>query len=172
MSRVTQETLNKLHAFLDSLDPEVKGKCALCNETLTHIVKMAEVQTGAGTATVARKLADDINSMGMCVPKKGGGEANIYVASTKIYPGLVKIGSTSGGVHSRVRDLGATTLHDYQLECSYSFPPTVRLKKIEKAIHDSLSSYRVRPDREWFYSSCLSEFHGMLENIENVEREF
>jgi len=61
MSRVTQETLNKLHAFLDSLDPEVKGKCALCNETLTHIVKMAEVQTGAGTATVTRELAARVN---------------------------------------------------------------------------------------------------------------
>jgi hypothetical protein len=61
MSRVTQETLNKLHAFFDSLDPEVKGKCALCNETLTHIVKLAEVQTGAGTATVTRELAARVN---------------------------------------------------------------------------------------------------------------
>jgi len=28
-----------------------KKKCALCNETLVHIVKQAEAQTGAGTAT-------------------------------------------------------------------------------------------------------------------------
>jgi hypothetical protein len=61
MSRVTQETLEKLSNFLDSLDPEVKGKCALCNETLTHIVKLAEVQTGAGTATVTRALAARVN---------------------------------------------------------------------------------------------------------------
>jgi len=33
----------------------------MCNETLVHIVKQAEAQTGAGTATVTRALADDIN---------------------------------------------------------------------------------------------------------------
>lgn len=61
MGRVNQETLSKLRDFLDSLPAEVKGKCALCNETLTHIVKKAEVETGAGTATVTRALADNIN---------------------------------------------------------------------------------------------------------------
>ena len=61
MGRVSQEQIDKLTAFLKTLPAEAKGKCALCNETLTHIVKQAEVQTGAGTATVTRVLADDIN---------------------------------------------------------------------------------------------------------------
>ncbi len=61
MSRVTKKTLEKLQAFFDSLEPEVQGKCALCNETLIHIVKLAEVQTGAGTATVTRELASRVN---------------------------------------------------------------------------------------------------------------
>lgn len=43
------------------LDKEARSKCALCNETLTHIVKMAEVASGAGTATVTRELAARMN---------------------------------------------------------------------------------------------------------------
>lgn len=37
------------------------SKCRLCTETLTHIVKKAEVETGAGTATVTRAIAEKIN---------------------------------------------------------------------------------------------------------------
>jgi len=61
MARVTQESLAKLGAFIDSLPEEARGKCALCNETLTHIVKMAEVETGAGTATVTRAAGQAIS---------------------------------------------------------------------------------------------------------------
>lgn len=61
MSRVSSETIQKIKDFFDTLPSDVKGKCSLCNETLTHIVKQAEVATGAGTATVARVLADEIN---------------------------------------------------------------------------------------------------------------
>ena len=61
MPRVSDETLQKLQSFIDSLPAEARSKCALCNETLTHIVKRAEVETGAGTATVARVIADKLN---------------------------------------------------------------------------------------------------------------
>ncbi len=61
MSRVSKEALEKLSEFINSLPDEARSKCALCNETLTHIVKQAEAQTGAGTATVARELANRIN---------------------------------------------------------------------------------------------------------------
>ena len=61
MPRVSSETLEKLEAFIDSLPAEARGKCALCTETLTHIVKTAEVETGAGTATVTRVLSEKIN---------------------------------------------------------------------------------------------------------------
>lgn len=59
--RVSADALKKLNAFIDALPSEARGKCALCNETLTHLVKLAEVETGAGTATVARVLAEKIN---------------------------------------------------------------------------------------------------------------
>lgn len=61
MSRVPEDAIRKLNAFIDSLPEEARGKCALCNETLTHFVKQAEAQTGAGTATVTRALAEKIN---------------------------------------------------------------------------------------------------------------
>lgn len=61
MSRVSSDTIEKLTAFIESLPTEAKSKCALCNETLTHIVKQAEAQTGAGTATVTSALANHLN---------------------------------------------------------------------------------------------------------------
>jgi hypothetical protein len=61
MPRVSKESLERLSAFIDSLPPETRNKCALCNETLVHLVKTAEVESGAGTATVTRTLADRIN---------------------------------------------------------------------------------------------------------------
>lgn len=61
MSRPTSETLGKARDFFDSLPDEIRGKCALCSETLTHIIKQAEVETGAGTATATRILAEKIN---------------------------------------------------------------------------------------------------------------
>lgn len=61
MPRVSQETMEKLNDFLNSLPAEARSKCALCNETLTHIVKRAEAETGAPTATVTKALANRVN---------------------------------------------------------------------------------------------------------------
>ena len=61
MSRPTSEQLQLLKAFFDTLPSEAKSKCSLCNTTLTHIVKQAEAETGVGTATVARILAEKVN---------------------------------------------------------------------------------------------------------------
>jgi ribosomal protein L44E len=61
MASVSKEALDRLNYFFEALPKEVRNKCALCNETLTHIVKTAEVETGAGTATVTRELAKRIN---------------------------------------------------------------------------------------------------------------
>jgi glycosyltransferase A (GT-A) superfamily protein (DUF2064 family) len=61
MGQVSKETIENLNIFFDGLPKEAQAKCALCNETLTHIVKQAEAQTGAGTATVARVLSERIN---------------------------------------------------------------------------------------------------------------
>jgi len=61
MARNTQDQLQKLKTFMDSLPDEARSKCSLCTTTLTHIVKQAEAETGVGTATVTRALAEQIN---------------------------------------------------------------------------------------------------------------
>ena len=61
MSRTATERIQRLKTFMDSLPDEARSKCSLCTTTLTHIVKQAEAETGAGTTTVARALAEKIN---------------------------------------------------------------------------------------------------------------
>jgi hypothetical protein len=72
MGRVSQETVDKLSAFIESLPEEVKSKCAFCNETLTHIVKKAEVETGAGTATITGEIAKKHNETAATHDKVSG----------------------------------------------------------------------------------------------------
>ena len=61
MARVSREVIHKLNDLIESLTDEARSKCALCSETLTHIVKKAEAETGAGTATVTKVLSEKIN---------------------------------------------------------------------------------------------------------------
>ena len=74
MAKVSQETIERLNAFLDTLPVEDQNKCTLCTETLTHIVKTAEAQTGAPLATVTRELASRVND-GAAHSDKVSGEA-------------------------------------------------------------------------------------------------
>lgn len=73
MPRVSHETIEKLNEFINLLAGDARSKCALCTETLTHIVKTAEAQTGAGTATVTRALAEKINETAAPGDRVSGG---------------------------------------------------------------------------------------------------
>lgn len=96
MSIVTADTIRKLNAFIDSLPPEARGKCALCNETLTHIVKQAEAQTGAGTATVTRALAERINETAAPADRVSGKRLQDRVRYNE---GRDKIGNSENKTH-------------------------------------------------------------------------
>ncbi|MDO9582655.1 MAG: hypothetical protein Q7J24_06040 [Desulfomicrobium sp.] len=72
MARVSSEQLGKLRAFLDTLPAEQKAKCALCTETLVHIVKQAEAEGGVGTATVTNVLAEQINETALPADQVSG----------------------------------------------------------------------------------------------------
>ncbi len=61
MGKVSRETGGKLESFLESFSENELSKCSLCKETLTHITKIAESKTGAGTYTISRALSDLIN---------------------------------------------------------------------------------------------------------------
>jgi len=170
MPRVSQETISKLNDFLDSLPEAARAKCALCNETLTHIVKTAEAQTGAGTATVTKGLADRINSdvkkgLYSLPEKNGGGESNIYVAKISIYPHLVKIGSTSGDVMNRIKSMSGVLLDNFDLIVAYSFPVKIKPRWVEKAIFEYLASFRVVPNKEFFHKDCMPSFFELMEEF-------
>ena len=77
------DTLAKIRDFFDGLTGEAKSKCALCNETLTHIVKMAEVETGAGTATVTKVLAEQLNDGAVEGDKVSGDALRFRVRNTE-----------------------------------------------------------------------------------------
>lgn len=77
------DTLAKIRDFFDGLTGEAKSKCALCNETLTHIVKMAEVETGAGTATVTKVLAEQLNEGAVEGDKVSGDALRFRVRNTE-----------------------------------------------------------------------------------------
>ena len=91
MSRVTPETLERLEAFIDSLPEDSRNKCALCTETLTHIVKTAEVETGAGTATVTRVLSERINETAAPADRVSGKQLQDKV---RYHSGVDKIGNS------------------------------------------------------------------------------
>lgn len=61
MGKVSQETQEQVHKFFQNCEGEIITKCSICKETLTHMTKLAEVETGAGTDTVCKILADQIN---------------------------------------------------------------------------------------------------------------
>lgn len=62
MARVSKEKLIQLEEWFDEKMPnDLAYKCTLCNETLTHLTKMAEAEVGVGTATVTKMLAERIN---------------------------------------------------------------------------------------------------------------
>ena len=176
MPRVSKEALDKLQAFFDALPEEARSKCALCNETLTHIVKTAEVETGAGTATVTRELAnrinDDIRKGIYSLPEsKGGGENHIYAAKTSTYPTYVKIGKTTQSVHARIKSLSGIMLDDFELIYSIEFSQKYNLSEIEKIIFEHLAHYRVRPNKEWFDEACMGDFLQIIEKIKSITGE-
>lgn len=61
MGRVKESVVEQVRALIAMLPAEAKGKCALCNETLTHIVTKIEVTAKAPLQTVCRELAAQVN---------------------------------------------------------------------------------------------------------------
>jgi hypothetical protein len=70
--KVTQETIDKLEAFIATLPTEAKNKCSLCNQALVHLVGKTMAETGAPQSTVCRCLADSINETAAPLDKVNG----------------------------------------------------------------------------------------------------
>jgi len=91
VGRVRQETQIKVMEQLEALPEDARSKCALCRETLTHVVKKAEAATGAGTATVTRILAELINETAAPADRVTGKSLQDKV---RYYEGKDKIGNS------------------------------------------------------------------------------
>ena len=73
----------------------------------------------------------------------------IYVLSTREAPSILKIGMTSRSVSMRVKEINSATGVIYPFGARYVFRVN-NVKEAEATIHQSLSDYRIRSDREFF----------------------
>ena len=73
----------------------------------------------------------------------------IYVLSTREAPSILKVGMTSRSVSLRVKEINSATGVIYPFGARDVFR-VHNAKEAEEAIHQALSSYRIRSDREFF----------------------
>jgi T5orf172 domain len=73
----------------------------------------------------------------------------IYIMSTRSDPNMLKIGYTERTVEERVKEINRATgiFEPYGVRAVWT---VLRAPQAEKAVHDALTEYRVRPDREFF----------------------
>lgn len=73
----------------------------------------------------------------------------IYVLSTREEPNILKVGRTERSVSQRVKEINGATgvLHPFGARYVFRVNSSV---EAEKVIHEALSSYRIRDDREFF----------------------
>jgi hypothetical protein len=168
MGRVSSETLQRLNDFLDSLPPEDIKKCAHCNDHLTHIVKQAESITGAGMATVCRKLAEKINQVGYACNKEVDRPRTLYIAEVpEIYPYWVKIGITTLDVEKRIKSLSGIFPVNFNLIAAFSFPPETKIMQVESDVFSALSTFRINNNKEFFHMLCLDTIMSIMESLSN-----
>jgi len=73
----------------------------------------------------------------------------IYVLSTREEPNILKIGRTERSVSQRVKEINGATGVLFPFGARYVFRVN-NSAEAEKVIHEALSSYRIRDDREFF----------------------
>jgi len=74
----------------------------------------------------------------------------IYILSNPAMPGLLKIGSTSGPVEKRVRQLSNATAVPEPFRLQVKIPVYESLRSAERKAHAALDIYRDRRGREFF----------------------
>lgn len=77
------------------------------------------------------------------------GEQYVYILSNKYMPGLLKIGFTTLNPYDRANILSKSTgvPDDFELDFAYR---CINGRKLEKAVHEKLSQFRVKKQREFF----------------------
>jgi hypothetical protein len=92
---------------------------------------------------------------------------NVYILTNPSMPGLVKIGFTDDDtVNYRITDLWTTGVPEpFKLE---AYAKSNKARELEKQIHNILSDYRLRKDREFFKISVDSVLKILHENFPNI----
>ena len=94
-------------------------------------------------------------------------EEFLYVISNPSMPGLIKIGTTTNTPNERMSELHSTGVPTpFQLELSIKVKSGL---EAEKVAHNSLSSYRVAKNREFFKVSVDKATRTILLNIDHYE---
>ena len=134
MGRVSQETIDKLNAFIDSL-PVYSAE-----QRSENSVKGCWGQRYFGS----------------------GGEAYLYVASCPAFPRLLKIGITSCSPQSRCSSLHGSGPHRFSLVAAWQFPDNAPMRQIEKIVFSHISHHH--HSGEFFRGTCFSELVQLLNN--------
>lgn len=104
---------------------------------------------------------------------KGLKEGWIYILSNREYPQLLKIGMTTRSVETRIKEINAAT----GVVFPYSTRKVIRVtnpSEVEKQLHNALSEYRVRQDREFFkieYSKAIYIIDSLIKEFKYRERQ-
>lgn len=61
--RVKNDVVEDVRRLIDMLPAEIKTKCSICNETMTHYLTQVQVQANAPLGTVCREYTKAVNEM-------------------------------------------------------------------------------------------------------------
>lgn len=91
----------------------------------------------------------------------------LYILSRREEKDILKIGMTTRNVQKRVNEINSATGVLYPYSARKVFK-VINCKKVEKEVHELLSEYRIRPDREFFkigYKEACTVIEDYLEKI-------
>lgn len=111
--------------------------------------KLAEEIRSELEATDIVRYLDNFLAGGRDKDRQEGSKGYIYILSTRLQPGFLKIGMTQRSVDVRVKEINAATgvVIPYGVRAVWKVDAA---SDVEREIHALLSEYRVRNDREFF----------------------
>lgn len=120
----------------------------------------------AGIADLLRGFPDGRSGSGDETP----GTGYVYILSTRTYPRLLKIGYTERTVEQRLKEINSATgvAEPYGARAVWIVQDA---PQVEKAVHQALSEYRVRADREFFELPYGTAFTRVRDIVQASRRE-
>ena len=149
-----------------------RRKCQSISETLGYLREAITQQDADRTQVLCEQLRqagaiamlDRFPDAGPKEYFEGDGIGYVYIMSTRSNPNMLKIGYTERTVEQRVKEINnATGIPEPYGVCAVW--TVLSAPQVEKAVHDALAEYRVRPDREFFdlnYKIAYKKITGIV----------